>query len=280
MAHSISRIAALCISACLPLPTLAADFTGSFTPWMQAESNIFDGVSLSDGIGSVDITASTPNGLTLALNFGTLSATLPMTVAGNVAALANPGIVFGTTKVLDTYLLSDSDHMALAYVAQDQATSAISYVLSTWQRNPVFTDASVATGMWMATSAFGNPNLRDVNGPGFLPRSPFGFEIARSGGGHLLKAGSLSVPVIVSAGHAWLENAPSPAGSGLWQVFEMGYSQGSAAFFFVGTELNDPTDVSITLGLLKPVPEPETWAMLLAGLALLGGTVAGRHRRR
>ena len=42
-------------------------------------------------------------------------------------------------------------------------------------------------------------------------------------------------------------------------------------------EVNGPGPVALTPGVVSPVPEPQTWALLLGGLLALGGIVARRR---
>jgi hypothetical protein len=276
MAHLISGgsimkkrlLAALVLhaSVCLSTPVVAAPFMGTFEPSMYSDNNIFDGVNLTTGKGSVVVSAGAGSGLDLSLSFGSVSISVPLAVAGNVATLPSVYTAGGTT-VLDVHLLSDGNNMAFDYVAKD-AAGAISWIVSAWQQDPSLATASDALGHWVLTSAFENPNLRSSD---FTSKSG-AFDMVGSGSAYALQAGPIDVPLTIDQGRASLLSAPALAGSGYWQVLDMTYdNHGSGAFFFVGTERYDPTDVSITLGLAtQSVPEPGTWAMLVTGLGLLG----------
>lgn len=279
MNSKLLLIPILWISGCMLATAAVVDFTGTFQPAMYSDSDTRDGVQLASGLGTVTIGAGTSaNQLDLSLSFNALSMSLPLVVNDNVATLAGGSYTVGTTTVRDTYLLSDGDNMTLAYVAQDQA-GAISYIVSAWQRNPSFADASTAVGQWVFSPAFGDPNLRDLTN-GFRPQSG-GFTINNTGSGYALVVAEMNVivPLAISQGNFTLTSAPAPAGSGAWQVLGGTYGQGLGALFFVGTELNDETDVSITLGLIRQtVPEPETYTLVLAGLGVLGGVMARRRK--
>ena len=224
---------------------------------MYSDTDISNGVQLASGTGTVVIGGGTgANDLSLTTLFGSMSATVPLVISGNLARLPAGGYTFGTTTVLDVLLLSDGNNMALAYVAQNQA-KAISFVVSAWQRNPTFADARDAVGRWGWTAAYANANLRDLNGSGFHQETLAAGDIVGSAGAYAMvdSTHGLNVPLTIGQGRASLLSAPAPAGTGLWQVLNMTYdSTGSAAGFFVGTELDDPGDVSITIGLLSAQP--------------------------
>jgi len=272
MNNKLSRFLVICVSACLPSLASAVDFTGTFQPQMYSDNDIFNGVQLANGTGAVTVTSGAgPTDLNLTFSFNTLSVSVPLIAAGTAAMLAGNTYTFGTTTVLDTHLLSDGNNIVMDYVAQDQS-GAISYVVSAWQRNPSFADASTAVGRWVWTSAFGNPNLRDLNG-GFHPENLGSGNIVDTGNGYALVTSDnnhLNVPLAIAQGNISLLSAPAPAGTGLWQVLGGTYGQGSGALFFVGTELSDETDVSITLGLVtQAVPEPETRLLMCVGLGFV-----------
>jgi len=268
--------------ACAPYLASAAGFTGAFQPSMYSDSKISDGVQLIGGQGLVQVSGGPgPSDLNLSLSFNSLSISLPLVVVDNMATLASDTYTVGNTTVLDTYLFSDGNNMALAYVAQDQPSQAISFVVSAWQQSPSFADANSAVGQWMFASVVGDNNLRNL-GDGFEAKQYGGFNVVDTGSGYAIDVpqANLHVPLTIAQGNISLASAPARAGSGYWQVLGWTYGNGLGALFFVGNGPNDIADVSITLGLVTQVPEPETWATLLAGLGLLGGVAARRRRPR
>ena len=72
-----------------------------------------------------------------------------------------------------------------------------------------------------------------------------------------------------------------------WQTFSASLQNVGAGLHtlsFVGTNLNRAADTSVFVDNVKmsvtPVPEPETYAMLLAGLGLMGGVARRRKAAR
>jgi len=111
------------------------------------------------------------------------------------------------------------------------------------------------------------------NGPVrvFLDTAPF---VSLNSGGTLLVGGSgISAPVLIGATGVTGLNAGHPAMSFLDML------QGGLAYVNVHTALNPAGAVRGQLMQVAVIPEPETYALLLAGLGLVGGAVARRRSK-
>ena len=111
------------------------------------------------------------------------------------------------------------------------------------------------------------------NGPVrvFLDAAPF---VSLNSGGTLLVGGSgISAPVLIGATGVTGLNAGHPAMSFLDML------QGGLAYVNVHTALNPAGAVRGQLMQVAVIPEPETYALLLAGLGLVGGAVARRRSK-
>jgi hypothetical protein len=175
-------------------------------------------------------------------------------------------------------LLSDGNNMALAYVAQQNAGSSpgpISFAPSVWQRDPTLANTNAPIGNWQTTAAYGDPNLRSTS-DGFTPDDVIPFTITNTAGTFGLDSvvgGGVHLPLTVNNGVASLLSPPITNKTQVFHAFNIiTDSTGSGALFSVSTELNDPTDVGFEVALFTsaPVPEPETYAMMLTGLAIIG----------
>lgn len=103
-----------------------------------------------------------------------------------------------------------------------------------------------------------------------LDASPF---LSLNSGSTLLVGGSgVSAPVLIPATAATTINAGHPAMSFLDML------QSGLAYVNVHTALNPSGAVRGQLVQVAAVPEPQTYAMLLAGLGLVGSLVARRRR--
>ncbi len=111
------------------------------------------------------------------------------------------------------------------------------------------------------------------NGPVrvFLDTAPF---LSLNSGGTLLVGGSgVPAPVLIAATPVSGVNAGHPAMSFLDML------QGGLAYVNVHTVANPTGAVRGQLVQVAAIPEPETYALLLAGLGLVGGAVARRRSK-
>lgn len=283
MNHKLCLLSALGIAASLPALASAAGFTGTFSAPMIYEDDVYTGVSFSDVSGEISVTGGVgPGDLNLSFSFGSVSASVPLVIdsSGKLATLAPGSHTVGTATVRDTYLFSDGNNMALAYVAADDSSGTLSYVVSSWQQTPSLADPESAVGRWDFTSIYSTSNLG--GGSAFQPGNDHWFPLRNTGSGYAILEESIdfNVPLAATPGNFSLASAPVRAGSGDWHALHWVFDQhGRAAIFFIGVELDDVTDVGISVGLLtQAVPEPETYVMFLAGLGLLG--FAARQRVR
>jgi hypothetical protein len=74
-----------------------------------------------------------------------------------------------------------------------------------------------------------------------------------------------------------LYTSSAPNGNGEWHLFNHGFVAPSTASYV--TVRNVSGFASVDNFTLTPVPEPETWALLLAGLGLVGWRLQRRPRQ-
>ena len=281
MASKFLMAILFCAPACLPGLAQASIFSGSYQPTFYYDTNIFDQVQIASSAGNVFITdGAGPNDLNLQMSVDSKTVSVPLVMSGNVATLPQRSYDLGTATALDLILLSDGNNMVLAYVEQQKAgpvPTPISFAVSHWQRNPTVASADALIGNWQATSAYGDPNLRDTNN-GFGPDG-LSFTITKTADAFFAFDDNEILPLTVDGGRASLAAPPVTTALGVKHAFDMIYDNtGLGAVFFVTSELNDPTDVSVNVALVTrtPVPVPATWALFASGLALF----ALRVRRR
>ena len=272
----------VCIASCLPVPAFAVPFTGTFNAPITHEDDVYTGVSFINTNGTITVAnGASPNDLNLSFSFGSVSASVPLVInaSGGLATLAPGAHTVGTATVRDTLLFSDGNNMALAYVADDPVSGTLSYVVSAWQQSPSLADPATAIGKWNFASIHGSPNLG--GGSRFGGEKNGWFNVENVGGGYAIVVNevSLFVPLEDTPGNFSLASAPVPAGTGEWHSLHWTFDEfGKGAIVFIGVELDDPTDVGITLGLMeKAVPEPETRSMMLFALGLMAFLIQRRN---
>jgi hypothetical protein len=272
-----------CASVYLPALAQASIFSGSYQPTFYYDDNIFDQVQIAGGTGNVLITdGAGPNDLNLQMSFDSKTVSVPLVISGNMATLAQRSYDLGTATALDLVLLSDGNNMALAYVEQQKAgpvPTPLSFAIVQWQRNPTVASPDALIGDWQLMSVE-DPNLRDT---------PNGFAAGSSTGPISFVAGAFfigvppleNLPLTPDGNRAYLAGTPVTTSSAVVHALNIMYDdQGSASFLMVASELNDPTDVSLTVGLgvRAPVPEPANWALIAVGLAVFSLRVRSKRR--
>ena len=96
--------------------------------------------------------------------------------------------------------------------------------------------------------------------------------------GRLLDRTPATVQVVVDGVSSTFTNSGPGSGKVMdWKPFSLSFtSDGSTTLSFLGSSANDGNSTLIGLDNVAVVPEPSTWAMLLAGFGVVGWVAARR----
>jgi len=232
------------------------DFTGTYNFSEQYDLNISNGVTL--GLGSVifEVTQIDANNLNLQGTVinpdeGTFSFQLPLVVSGNTATLpAHPyPIPNGSGNLLELLLLSDGNNMVYTGIGQEHDNpDDISLSVANWLRNPKPVTVDDFVGTWSVVF-YTDPNLRDTAN-GFDATNQSRTITKVDSNTISIDTGKESLSLDVINGRAMLSNAPVTTPFAIYHALSLVTDGSSGSLYMVVTELNDPTDVSVAIGLV------------------------------
>lgn len=231
------------------------DFTGTYNFSEQFDNNISNGVTLDLSSVALEVTKTNTN--TINLN-GTVtnpeetySYQLPLVVKDNTATLlAHPyPIPGGSGNLLEFLLLSDGNNMVYTAVGQEHdVPTDISLGVANWLKTPntVTTDSFV--GNWSGIF-YTDPNLRNTTD---------GFNLTnQSGVISKVDANTISIiidnePLLLDVvnNRATLANAPVTTSAAVYHAISIVTDGIGLSWYLVATELSDPTDVAVDIGLM------------------------------
>ena len=234
----------------------SSDFTGTYNFSEQYDLNISNGVALGLGSMTFEVTQIDSNNLNLQgtgtnPDEGTYSFELPLVVSGNTATLPThpypiPG---GSGNLLELLLLSDGNNMVYTGIGQEQDNLAdISLGVGHWLRTPTPVTIDDFVGTWSGTY-YGDLNLS---------YTPEGFNVSQNSGS-ISKVDADTISIIldnepfllnVANGRATLANTPVTIASAVYHTISIVTDGLGLSWVMVVAELNDPTDVSVTIGLM------------------------------
>ena len=258
-------------------------FNGSYNSTFYYDLNISDGVVVENTPGNINITPGTTTDLNAELTIDTNTATLPLNVFGSMARVPYQNYDYGSgCIVIDSMLLSDGNNMSFAMTANEYSDpSDISFQVSVWQKSLFTPTIDDLVGDWQ----FSYYSDLDLG-----PRNTVGFSDAGTLVGSITKVDDSSVllsimgqllTLQVDGNRAYLIG-PTSTATAFAHAFEILHNGTGLSFFSIQSELYDPNDVSLTIGLgskATPVPEPGTLLLLGSGITGLAGLRRWKGRR-
>jgi hypothetical protein len=225
-------------------------FVGEFSPIAifdgDVESLYKDGFEpLKDT--SVNISKAGSDRYTIKLKAGSNSVTIPTKRKGNRLANFPRPTNMGGWKLHDFVMVSDGTNRGFFMIGQD-APNDINCAMALWSESKVKVKVNDFVGSWKADT-YGDDNLMNTK-DGF-ERRKIAFEIRKLDSNHIqvMTPDGSALTLRIAGSEASLQSPPAKTASALFHSFRIVSDGQKLAFSLVATELDDPTDVSATLGL-------------------------------
>jgi hypothetical protein len=241
-------IFALQVAGGLRQNEITNNFTGEYAIETIHETNISDGVSLMHRSATVNILQTDTNGLNVKMFNDEGSITTSLGISGEVAKITNTPIVLPDMNLLELIIMSDGNNMCTVVVGSEFFNPAdISFTTASWIREEKPVTPEDFAGSWQF-NMFHDPNLRDTTN-GFAKRS-HPVTISTSDSNTLfVNTGYETYILQVVGNRASLINAPVVKATEIMHDFNIVCDGEGLAFYTVVTEIDDPTDVSVSIGL-------------------------------
>jgi hypothetical protein len=219
-------------------------FSGTFNVIHRYDNNISDGVVLEQE--PIDIAVTREDSLHLTASL--FSTDIPLVDWGRMATIPNHPYEMGDSRLLEFLLLSDGNNMVFTGIGQEAYDpSDISVSVASWRKEPATVSVDDLCGSWEAMG-FSDPNLRNTN-DGFEGFSE-SITISSSGPASVLvNLRGDTVTLQVTNGRATLPSSPTDFAGARWHEFTIMGDGSGISFQGVATEILDPTDVSVSVGL-------------------------------
>ena len=230
-------------------------FAGTYSFNNQYDLNISDGVTLGVGNETFEVTRIDSQNLSVQVSGnnpdeGSYSGQFPFVMSDNIAMLPTRPYDMGNANLLDFLILSDGNNMVYAGIGQEKSNPAdISLGVANWLRIPQSVTIDSFVGTWSGIF-YNDPNLRNID-DGFsvtvesITISKVDFNTITVN----LRNRNETFLLDVTNGRATLNNAPVTGTSAIYHALSIVTDGSGLSLYIVATELNDPTDVSVTVGL-------------------------------
>jgi len=245
-------------------PASAELFAGSWDMNWYGDWNLRNGFTIEDqGLDAITATRLDPQHVTLSMEERFSSVTLLQ--EGDTLRIESPPLDDGTCLWPAAYMMADGVNSAWVHLGQEYDDAEdISVTVGIAGRGTGTVSAADLAGYWkfdwLEHGNYGNSFL----GP--FERMSDVIHLSDLGGGQIEMDG-LAVLSLVGNRLSMVTNLEDDQDCHLLEIVTDGYT---LSFARVATETDDPTRVSVIIGLGQPVPEPATLALLaLGGLAVL-----------
>ncbi len=230
---------------------ICAPFSGTYNFLEQYDLNISDGVSLDMGVVTLEVMRVDSDNLNVQIfgqnpDEGTYYGEFPLIESCNSATL----LTHPYDNLLEVLLLSDGNNMVYTGVGQeDDNPDDISISTANWINKPASVTIDSFVGYWSGFS-YSDPNIRNTTE---------GFNITTHESATISKVDTQTISINmkgelilldVTNGRATLKNTPVTTPSATYHAISMVTDGSGLSHYIVATELNDPTDVSVSIGLM------------------------------
>ena len=245
----------------LPADIPRDPFAGTYSPLIEFDNTIKNGVAIQQTTKALAVSQTDATHYSVQLS----SPTHPTQGAfsfeaervGNRIQNVERPIARAGWSLLDFFMMSDGTNGAYATISQEGADPQdVSFQVGSWSNFKGNVTIDDFVGMWVGES-YGNENLNYGLNPGDFVTQSGGttivskvdsnhIHLSSPGGGDELP---LSIDLRVSGNGAFLESSPVVTSTSRFHAFHMRTDGQKVVFYVVGSELNDPTDISVTIGL-------------------------------
>ena len=230
-------------------------FLGSWLKEFESDDNISDGVVIQTVPHEFRVapTASPDDFVITIMDFDT---DLPVTLAGNTLVNQAGPIEFSDWRMLNVLFMSDGVNKVFATVGQEHSNPLdVSFGATCWTEAKGSLTASDLVGTWLLRG-YSDPNLRNT-GDDFTPEEATATITAVSPTRILVTSPGLTRTATLSGMEATFDDVPGEVGGGMWHTQRMVSDGLGVAVYFVVAELDDPSDISLTVLLGSRLDEPE-----------------------
>ena len=224
-------------------------------------------------------------------NAASFSGSIQFTDPKGTGATQNWAVMVGPTEGrMDLLFRPSIPFPGLTHGGQAAANGVVGYSFSDYLLSGPAGMVNVTFTMTLSGTAIRNPSNTSYVAANTLFSAGTRNPAASSDPGRLdalTRLGLLFGPKLTSSGNFDVLAVNNSVTTGTYSVmagtpFEFGYELRASlgnADIHMNTSLTLSAPAGYTLAMITPVPEPETWALLLAGLGLLGA-VARRNQKK
>jgi hypothetical protein len=219
-------------------------FTNAYTQLFEYDPDIENGVAIQKN--SRSFTVAQQDSTNFLISFPGTNLDLPVVLSDDTLRNTTRPIVFPSFNVPDVLLLSDGVNKVFTYIGRDESDNTnASLNLACWTEAKGSLAASDLAGTWVL-SGYSIPNLRDTSS-GFSPQQLITTITAIGTNKISISSSKLPGAATISGMEATWDNVPLNTGAGILQTLKITSNGLGLSMYFVVTELNDPTDVSVTV---------------------------------
>lgn len=221
-------------------------FTNSFTQLFEYDDNIKDGVLIETNSYSFNVLQT--NLTNFVISFPGFGVDFPLTRTNDVLRNESGPIEFSDFYMLDVLLLSDGVNKVFTFVGQEKSDPLdVSFNVTCWTEAKGTLLASDLAGTW-AVQGYSDPNLQNTS-DGFDPDQTTVTITAIGQNQILIAPPNFSAAATISGMEATLDNAPFNTGSAMLHTLKLASNGSWLCLYAVTSELDDPSDVSVTIML-------------------------------
>ena len=245
-------------------------FAGTYSPLVEFDNTIKNGVAIQQTTKPLAVSQTDATHYSVQLSSPAHPAQGSFSFAaervGNRIQNVDRPITMQGWELWDFFMMSDGTNGAFASISQESADPKdISFQVGSWSSFKGSVTLDDFVGTWTGES-YGNDNLSSGLNPGdFVSQSGGTTIVSKVDSTHIHMSSPggvdqmpLSLTLRVSGNEAYLESSPVNTGTSIFHEFRLRTDGQKVVYCVVGQELNDATDVSVSIGLGVKVKGTQT----------------------